>query len=278
MGFGRRKKVWRFAGRRLRTGRVFWILLVLASGLFLLPAGAGQSLQLSFLAGFCRPLWAQGMASEAGDREGDCVRRDQFNRCQNYLANVTMELVRTRAKLKQLSQVADRRPLEGAAIVFADVITRLCLGGSDELVINRGADDGLKHGQVVLGDNCVIGRVSAVSFRTAKVMLVTDTGSRTAVCTEAGTDARFMQGNGNGRAKLLHMSSESRLSPGQLLYMCAEPGFLDSSMVAGQVVRCERDAQNPLLWDADVEPACRLDQLRTVMVLVINPHSALVKN
>jgi hypothetical protein len=49
------------------------------------------------------------------------------------------------------------------------------------------------------------------------------------------------------------------------------PGFLDSPIVAGRVAQAERNEQNALLWDITVTPACDIQMLPSVMVIVNNP-------
>ena len=50
-----------------------------------------------------------------------------------------------------------------------------------------------------------------------------------------------------------------------------KPGFLNAPMIIGKVLRCERNAKSPMLWDIVVEPVCDFEQLNDVAVIVINP-------
>ena len=68
----------------------------------------------------------------------------------------------------------DRLPLAGAGIPFAGIISLNIDHSNGKLIINRGTDDGIETGQFVIADNSIIGLISEVAPRTAKVTLSTD--------------------------------------------------------------------------------------------------------
>jgi len=43
-------------------------------------------------------------------------------------------------------------------------------------------------------------------------------------------------------------------------------------MIIGKVAQCKRDDQNPSLWDITVKPACDIERLTSVAVIIINPQ------
>jgi cell shape-determining protein MreC len=46
-------------------------------------------------------------------------------------------------------------------------------------------------------------------------------------------------------------------------------------MIIGVVSRCRRDEANPLLWDITVKPACDIQRLNDVTVIIMNPPEQL---
>jgi len=42
-------------------------------------------------------------------------------------------------------------------------------------------------------------------------------------------------------------------------------------MKVGTVTKCDRDSDNPLLWDITVGPACNMEKLNDVAVIIMNP-------
>jgi len=183
------------------------------------------------------------------------------------------DLLQKQRKLEKLSGLYDRLyVLEGAMLMVADVITATLDGAQNELVINRGENDGLAEGQFVLGDNSVVGTISDVSSRTACVKLFTDPTSRIAVKIAELNVERLMQGSGNNSAKVQLVSIKHKVKTGDIVYAGKNPGFLDAPMIIGTVAQCKRDDENPSLWDITVKPACDIEGLNDVAVIVMNPQ------
>jgi len=196
----------------------------------------------------------------------DVVSRRKYDQLQNYLANLTEELNQERQKVEELSRLRNRRPLEGAGLMLAEVIT----ASTEGLIINRGQNDGLQKGQFVLGDNSIIGTISDVSPRTAKVELITETTSNIAV--EIGGLKTVIQGDGKDSVKVQLVSIKHKVKIGDNVYACKKPGLLDAPMIIGAVAQCKRDDENPLLWDITVKPACDIQKLTEVAVIIMNPQ------
>jgi len=199
----------------------------------------------------------------------DVVSRRKYDQLQNYLANLTEELNQERQKVEELSRLRNRRPLEGAGLMLAEVIT----ASTEGLIINRGQNDGLQKGQFVLGDNSIIGTISDVSPRTAKVELITKTTSNIAV--EIGGLKTVIRGNGKNSAKVQLVSIKHKIKIGDNVYACKKPGLLDAPMIIGAVAQYKIDDENPLLWDITVKPACDIQKLTEAAVIIMNPQEQL---
>ena len=204
------------------------------------------------------------------------IKRQEHNQLQNYFANLTEELLQKHKKVEKLSGLRDRLyALEGAKLMLADVITASIDGSHSKLIINRGENDGLSKGQFVLSDNSIIGTISDVSPRTAKVKLITDPTSRIAVKIAGLNASRLMQGNGKSSAKVQLLSTKHKIKIGNNVYACKKPGFLDAPMKIGTVALCKRADENPLLWDIKVKPACDIERLNDITVIIMNPQEQL---
>jgi len=200
----------------------------------------------------------------------DVVSRRKYNRLQNYLANVTEELFQERQRFEMLSGLRNRFVWEGVDFILADVITAFIDGSQREIIINRGKIDGLTEGQFVLGDNSIIGKISDVSSRSARVKLITDPTSKIAVRIAELNVSRIMEGNSNNSVEVRLIKHKIRL--GSNVYADKEPGFLDAPMIVGRVSECRRNDEIPLLWDIMVKPACDIETLNSVAVIIMNPR------
>ncbi|MHC4574422.1 MAG: rod shape-determining protein MreC [Planctomycetota bacterium] len=258
---------------------------------FFAPETWTNKLQLAFAYIFHRPLsiGRNLSLSACGERSaGDAVSRKRYNKLHNYLANTLERLNLAHEKVEKLSGLRDRSVWEGVNFVLADVITTSIGGSHARLIINRGLNDGLARDQFVLGDYSVIGTISDVDARTAQVKLITDPTLKITVKVADGSQSNpaakafcdelqdapplIMQGRGQKSAKIQLLPARYKIQSGDMVYIQKKPALLGTPTITGRVARCKRDYENPLLWDITVEPACDIEKLKDVAVIVMNPQ------
>jgi rod shape-determining protein MreC len=242
--------------------------------LFFTPQSLTNKLQFTFARIFHLPLSVGrsiSLSTGIQNSVATVVSRGIYNRLQNHLANVTEQLQEEHKKVEALSGLRNRFTLEGAGLVYADVITASIGGEHSELIINRGENDGLAEGQFVLSDNSIIGTIWDVSPRTAQVKFFTDPASKIAVKIGSLNTERLMYGNSGDSAKVQLLSTKYKVKAGDKVLALKKPGYLDAAMIIGTVTRCGRDAENPSLWDITVKPVCDIERLNNVSVIIMNP-------
>ena len=163
--------------------------------------------------------------------------------------------------------------LENAGLIMAAVYRSTINGTRSELTINRGQNDGLAKGQFVLGDNSIIGTISEVDPRAAKVKLFTDPAAKIAVRIGNLNIDRLMMGAGKDLAKIKLLSIKHNIKVGDEVLVRKKPGFLDGSMIIGIVNKCIRDERNPSMWDITVKPVCDIERLNSLTVIIMNPKN-----
>lgn len=260
-------------GSTSRRMLLTWLTL---AGFILLftPRSLTNKLQFAFARIFHLPLSVgRNISLSTGIQHSvaNVVSRGIYNRLQNHLANVTEQLYQERKIVEALSGLRTRFALEGANLVYADVITASIGGEHSELIINRGANDGMAEGQLVLSDNSIIGTIWDISPRTAQVKLFTDPASKIAVKIGILNTERLMYGNSGDSAKVHLLSTKYKVRAGDKVLACKRPGYLDAAMIIGTVAQCGRDAENPSLWDITVKPVCDIERIKSVSVLIMNP-------
>jgi len=266
------------------SGRMLFIWFMLGGLIFLFaPQKLTNKFQFGFVRIFRRPLsigrnislsTSRLIASESGISAGptNLVSRERYNRLHNHLANVTEWLKQERQKVERLSGLRDRPVWRGVDFVLADVIAASVNGFRSEFVINRGQKDGLAKDQFVLANESIIGTISKVDTRTAQVRLIADPASKMAVKIAKLNMDRIMQGNGNSSAKVQLVSTKYKIKIGDIVYAQKKPGFLSTPVIVGTVAQCKSNDENPLLWDITVKPACDIESLTDVAVIVMNPR------
>jgi rod shape-determining protein MreC len=251
-----------------------WFML---AGFILLfsPLALTSRFQLALARFFHRPLSAGRQMPLSARTE--LPLKDDFSRkesqYQNYIANLEEELRQKNQAIQQLSGFRTRsRGLEGAKLVPADIIIAQASGLRSEFIINRGKDDGVCKDMFVIGDNSVIGTISDLYARTAKVRLFSDPSSVVQVNMPDVEINMLMQGSGNNTAKIKMVPVKHEIKIGSPVMLRKKPGVLDSAMIVGEVQQCKRDSKNPALWDITVKPSCDITKLNNVAVIVMNPQ------
>ena len=261
--------------------RVLFISLLLTGLIFLFaPQRFTNKFQFAFVRVFCWPLSigrdislsAYGFMASAEGSPKDVVSRRRYNKLHNRLANITEWLKQERQKVETLSGLRNRTVWQGVNFVLADIITSTIDGLHSDLIINRGKKDGLAVDQFVLTDESIIGTISKVDTRTARVRLITDPASQIAIKIAGLNQDRILQGTGNNSAKVKLVPTKYRVEVGEVVYAQKKPGLLSTPVIVGTVAQCESNKDNPLLWDITVKPACDIESLADVSVIVMNPR------
>jgi rod shape-determining protein MreC len=247
-----------------------WFML---GGFILLfaPKSVTNKFQFAFARTFGWPLGIGRSITLAADTpsDTDVVSRREYNQLRNHLANIIEQRNQAQKEVEKLSSL--RVPAwERMKFILADVITD-SEGPQNELIINRGAEDGLANQQFVLGDNSIIGTISGISANRAKVKLFTDPMSKIPVRIEQSNVVRIMQGAGGNCAKIQLFQINLDVKKDNIVLADKKPGLLDVPMIIGKITKCERDEKAPSLWDITVEPVCDIQRLNYVAVIVMNP-------
>lgn len=243
------------------------------TGLILLfaPQELTGKFQLAFIHVFRWPLSMGGnviLTARTKQLTGGANQPDE-SQYRNYIANLQRTLDEQRRKFEKLYGLHNTFIWEGTDFAVADIIIRTNDGSRNELTINCRKTDGLAKGQYVLGGESVIGTVSEVFPQIAKadVKLVTD--STSSIPVEIGRLKGIMTGNGNNTAKIGNLKEEVKV--GENVFAHKVAGFLDAPIIVGKVIRCERNSEMASVWDLTVEPACDIQTLEDVAVIIINP-------
>ncbi len=246
------------------------VLIAVAFGVMLLgKADAGLAARARMaLADALAPLF--GIVSEpiatvhhvlasAGDlltlsRENTRLREEN-DRLRQWQA-VAMALDAENTALKaNLNWIPDPAPSFVTARVVADA------GGmyARAVLLSTGPNKAIAKGQIALDERGLVGRVTEVGMRSARVLLITDINSRIPVTLETSRGRAVLVGTNNARPRLMFWPEGSMPVEGERVVTSAEANAFPSGLPIGVV---HYTASNV----PEVEPFARLDRLEMVRV------------
>ena len=136
------------------------------------------------------------------------------------------------------------------------------------LVVNKGSLDGVKKDMVVLDKHgYLVGRVvEPVSFRQARVQMITDTESGVHVTPQGKDVAGIINGIGNGQCNLEYiLATDTLVEEGDSLITTGIDGMYMPGILVGHVVSVETDIS--LFRGIKVMPAIKIQSLDVLAVI-----------
>jgi len=228
--------------------------------LFLAPSGWTRNFHFAFVRVFHWPLRVgQSITLSVGTTEAEPgeghVRRSQYDQLRNYCANLEEQLAQKQQRIDLLTGLPNRGFMGNARLVEGLVLSGATDKVNGEISIYTGG--GVRKGQYVLSENCVIGVISDVSSVGVRVKLLTSPTSNVPV--QIGGVKRLLLGSGGNLARIPMMTQ--RVEAGTEVFAATQAGVLNMPIIVGRVVRCERNVESAVLWDIVVEPAFDIDRL-----------------
>lgn len=179
------------------------------------------------------------------------------------LENQNLRFLQTRVLSYEQENIQLRKLLNVLPLLDKEFVTVPSLGKQNDnfncsLVLELNPFLKLRKNQVVLGPEGIIGRISKINFKTAKVLLITDTRSRIpAKIKSTGEQVILMGDEGGLELKVLHRArtiSESSSPPkvGDLLLTSGKGGVYPPNFPIARIIHIEdQSIKAKALADAD---------------------------
>jgi rod shape-determining protein MreC len=188
-------------------------------------------------------------------REENVRLKEENDRLRQWQA-VAMALDAENTTLKaNLHWIPDPAPSYVTARVVADA------GGvyARAVLLSTGPNRAVTKGQIALDERGLVGRVTEVGMRSARVLLITDINSRIPVTLESSRARAMLVGTNNARPRLMFWPEGSMPAEGERVVTSAEANAFPSGLPIGVV---HYTASNV----PEVEPFARLDRLEVVRI------------
>lgn len=149
----------------------------------------------------------------------------------------------------------------------AAVVARDPAPGREVLLLDRGAAEGVRAGQPVLGAGAtLVGVVAQADERSARVRLLTDRASAIAAIVQASRTPGSLVGTGSG-LRLDLVPHGAPIAVGDVVLSSTLGGLLPPGLLAGKVTRVSSTPQDAL-ETVEVEPLADFARLEQVLVLI----------
>lgn len=168
-------------------------------------------------------------------------------------------------QLQQLINVRETRPED--TFVDADVIGAEPSNQKDLISINRGSDNGVTEGMIVLTkQGSLAGSISRVYAHTAWVTLISDQTSAVSALVQGSRVQGVVAGSVDGSLTMEFVQETANVKEGDLVLTSGVGGRYPAGELIGQIANVRRSAQE-LFQSVRVRSLAGLSQLESVLVL-----------
>lgn len=187
----------------------------------------------------------------------DNQRLEQENARLLQWQQLALKLSADNRELRGLLKVV---PDKAVSYVTARVIADSGGGYVRTVMINAGTAEGLARGQAAITDLGLVGRLTEVGSRAARVLLITDLNSRIPVVIERSHTQAVLAGDNSERPRLLYANSSDPIKIGDRVVTSGEGGLFPPGLPVGVVAALEGGAPR-------VEPYVGLSQLASLLIV-----------
>ena len=158
-----------------------------------------------------------------------------------------------------LSRLLNYVPPAEASFMSAQIVAESGDNFTHLLLVYIG-DEAVRKGQVVMGDESVIGRIDTVSAPYAKVILITDINSKIPVVVERTRVRGILSGNNTALPELIFTRSVADIREGDIIVTSGVGGMFPSGLPIGFVSAINGNK-------VEVEPMADIERIEYVRVV-----------
>ena len=186
--------------------------------------------------------------------ENDRLRaeNEQLRRWQSIALALDAENQRLKASLRWI-------PDPTASFVTARVVADAGGVYARAVLLSIGPNSGIRKGEIAVDERGLVGRITEVGARTARVLLITDLNSRIPVILETSRAHAILVGTNGPRPRLLYWPEGVVPREGERIVTSAEANAFPANLPVGTVHYTSTGAP-------EVEPAAMLQKLEVVRI------------
>jgi rod shape-determining protein MreC len=151
-------------------------------------------------------------------------------------------------------------PKEARSFVTARVIATSGGAYVRSLLINAGSDNGVARGQAAITGGGLVGRLTEVGTRAARILLITDLNSRIPVVVQNSRQSAVLAGDNSEQPRLLYLTPPTAVAVGDRIVTSGEGGIFPPGLPVGIVASIEGGVPR-------IEPYVELSQIGYVRIV-----------
>jgi len=174
------------------------------------------------------------------------------------------ELIHENVRLEKLLDF--KRQLIHSSVA-ARVIGRNPSNWNAVMIIDKGAQDGIKLGMPVVSDLGVVGKVTEVSPDSSKVILLTDPQFSVAALVQGPREGGLVTGTLQGVLRMRYIDEDARIQIGDKVITSKWSTSFPEGLLIGEIIRLENNPRSPNI-QCLIRPAVSLSQVEEVLVIL----------
>ncbi len=230
------------------------------------PVGRVLTLPIEAFASIDRGLseiW-EGYVALQGVREENQRLQKEIEMLQEQ----NNQLRETAVATQRLAALLSFKERTASETIPAQVIGRDATNWYRSLVLNKGAQDGVRTEMGVMTPAGVVGRVVKTAASSSVVLLVTDPNNAIAGLIQRTRDEGIVEGTMKGRARLNYIPLLSGVRAGDRVVTSGLTGGFPRGIFVGSITRIERE-EGDLFQSAEIVPDVDFTKLEEVLIIKV---------
>jgi rod shape-determining protein MreC len=196
--------------------------------------------------------------------------RQQNEELRKQLADIRLQ------QAAQVEDILEGRRLQAlvafrqhyiSSTVAAQVIGTSGTDQSRMLLLDKGADDGLKPDMPVITPDGIVGKLRDVFPHSSQLLLISDQTSGAGVILESTRIRAILKGTPSGRIQIGNLTADSRIQPGEKVLTSGGDQVYPRGLPVGTVESIAPDPDHQPYTAIVVHSAAKLTQLEEVLVV-----------
>jgi rod shape-determining protein MreC len=217
--------------------------------------------------------WFKGFRNHYDTLAGFRSENERLRKRLQTLEVERQRLLEAEATNRHLQQLLDFRNELPSGAITATIIASSASSWFQSCVISKGSADGVRKGMAVVTPLGIVGKVVAVTGRTAKVLLLTDPNSGIDVLVQRTRSRGIVSGSLESGTVLKYIKRSEDVQEGDRLVTSGLDSGFPKGLLVGTVIRVRKQNRG-LFQSVEVWPAVQAARVEEVLVVGAQPEAA----